>query len=115
MKKLIGGIARSCLAFVAIGAGASLGASLREFGPIVVILLPGLFCLVGGTAMAGLGALYLVRLRRVVDLALQMLRGRDKIEASEIARKLSLSEYDVRRYLAQGLRQGIIKGDAQIV
>ena len=83
-------------------------------GPAGSIIL-GLLCLAGGGVMIYFGARYLSRRKSVAEIALQLLREEDKINAGDLARRLGMSEVTARQYIAEAQRKGVIPFKADIV
>ena len=108
MKRFVWGII-----LAVFGAMAALGGASQGNNPQGVV--GGVFMVAGGVAMIFYGQKFLRRRKLAAEWALQMLREKDKISALEIARQLGVSEVDVRGYLADSQRQGLIPLKADIV
>jgi len=85
-----------------------------KHGPASSVVI-GLLFLTGGGLLIFFGSKYLKQKKTVAEFALQMLHKDGKIDAYEIARRLDISEVDVRVYIAEYLKKGIIPFKAEIV
>lgn len=94
------------------GALAVLGGLMQGNNPQGVV--GGVLMVGGGGLMAYYGQRYLAAKKAATEIALQMLRQNDKIDAAELARRVGGSEVDVRGYLAESQRKGLIPFKAEI-
>lgn len=75
----------------------------------------GIIMLIGGGFLTYYGYKHLDGVKQAGSFALQMIREDGKIDVSEIARRIGVSEVDIRMYLAESQRKGIIPFNAEIV
>jgi hypothetical protein len=68
----------------------------------------------GGGTLIYFGKRFLRRKKVATEIALQMLRKTDKIDAADVARRVGMSEVDVRCYLMESQRKGLIPFKADI-
>jgi hypothetical protein len=75
----------------------------------------GVMMLIGGGVLTYYGNQYLKRVKQTASFALEMIREDGKIDASQIAQRIGVSEVDIRMYLAESQRKGVIPFKAEIV
>lgn len=75
----------------------------------------GFMMLIGGGVLTYYGNQYLKRVKQASAFALEMIREEGKIDASQIAQRIGVSEVDIRMYLAESQRKGVIPFKAEIV
>ena len=75
----------------------------------------GVMMLIGGGVLTYYGNQYLKRVKQAASFALEMIREDGKIDASQIAQRIGVSEVDIRMYLAESQRKGVIPFKAEIV
>ncbi len=75
----------------------------------------GFMMLIGGGVLTYYGNQYLKRVKQASEFALEMIREEGKIDASQIAQRIGVSEVDIRMYLAESQRKGVIPFKAEIV
>ncbi len=76
----------------------------------------GVLLLIGGGTLIFFGAQYLKRLKTVTTFALQMIReDGGKIDAGLLAQRMGISEVDIRVFLAESQRKGVIPFKVDIV
>ena len=82
---------------------------------VTAVFFLGIFAVLGGSILLYYGIRYKRGLRVVSEIALKMLTQEGKIQAVDIARKVGLSEFDVRLYINDSQRKGVIPFKADIV
>jgi len=109
MTRLICGIVLAVLGLLSV-----VSAGNNPQGPAPSIIV-GLLFLAGGGTLIFFGARYLSRRRTVIGFALQMLRTDGKINGGELSQRCGMNEVDIRGYLNDAQRKGIIPFRADIV
>ena len=109
MKRLVWGIVIAVLGVLSL-----IGSGRNPQGPAGSIIF-GILALAGGGVMIYFGALYVKQKKTVLEMALQLLREVDKINAGELARRLGVSEVTAREHIAAAQRKGTIPFKAEIV
>lgn len=108
MKRKVWGIILVVLGILIV---ISAGRNQERFVKAIVI---GLLCVAGGSLMYYLGKRYLSQKKAVAEIALQMLRDENKINAGSIAQRLGVSEVDVRQYITDAQHKSTIPMKVEI-
>jgi hypothetical protein len=105
MKRFVWGI---CLVVIGIlGLIGSKGNGDSILGSFVM--------LIGGGVLTFYGNQYVQRVKQTAVFALGMIREDGKIDSNQIAQRIGVSEVDIRMYLAESQRKGVIPFKAEIV
>ena len=75
----------------------------------------GILMMAGGGVMIFFGQRHLSRIKLTAEFGLQMLREDGKINAVDLAHRVGVSEVDVRGYMTDAQRKGLIPFKADIV
>jgi hypothetical protein len=105
MKRFAGGIALMVLSILAF-VGDTKGHDMTGTGFLMFII---------GGVLTYYGHQYLEHEKQASAFALEMIREEGKIDASQIAQRIGVSEVDIRVYLAESQRKGVIPFKAEIV
>ncbi len=73
------------------------------------------FMIAGGGVMIFFGSRYIRRSKAVAEIVFQMLRQDGKIHAGDLANRLGFSEVDVRAYIIDSQKKGLVPVKADIV
>ncbi len=104
MKRYVWGIILFVFGFLSL-----FGAMEKhELGPSFVFLVPGVL-------LAYFGKKYLNEWKQTTEMALQMIRDDRQIDAFEISKRLGISEINIRLYLLEAKKKGIIPNEAEII
>jgi hypothetical protein len=109
MAKLIWGIVIAIFGLIFF---ATAGNNTQGPGGSIIM---GMLSLAGGGLMIFFGARYLNRSKTITGFALQMLHSDNKIDANELAQRLGMNEIEIRKYLSDAQRKGIIPFKADII
>jgi len=74
----------------------------------------GAFIIISGIVLIYFGYQWIDKGKQTTTLALNMIRDNGKIDAAQLAQQMGLSEIDVRIYIAEAQRKGIITFKAEI-
>ncbi len=75
----------------------------------------GFIMLVGGGILTYYGNKYKTKVKQTAEFALQMIRSDGKIDARELAQQVGVSEVDIRSFIAESQRKGVIPFKTEIV
>ena len=75
----------------------------------------GLALIIAGAFLTYIGNRYKNKAKQTSELALQMLRENEKIDAIKLAQRLNISEVDIRGYIVESQRKGIIPFNVEII
>lgn len=78
-------------------------------------ILGSIMFLIAGAILTYYGNKYKNEFKQTSEFALQMMRDDGKIDARELAQQVGVSEVDIRSYLAESQRKGVIPFKATIV
>jgi hypothetical protein len=105
MSKFYWGIALIALAVLIL-----MNRNPREDSAGIAVLM-----LIGGGVLIYYGNQYIKRVKQTSAFALEMIREEGKIDARQIVQRIGVSEVDIRMYLIESQRKGIIPFNAEIV
>jgi len=105
MKRFVWGIILVVLGMLAI-IGANGDDSAGGGGVLMLII---------GGILSYFGYQYNNKVKQTSEFALQMIRDDGKIDARELAQQVGVSEVDVRTYIAESQRKGVIPFKTDIV
>ena len=71
--------------------------------------------LLSGGALAFFGWQHTKRSKEAAGIALQMIREEGKLDAAQLAQRMDMSEVDIRGFVAEAQRKGIISFKVEIV
>ena len=71
--------------------------------------------LFGGGALAFFGWRHMKQSKEAIGIAFQMIRDDGNLNAAQLAQRMGLSEVDVRGFVAEAQRKGIISFKVEIV
>ena len=108
MKRFVWGIVLIVLGFLALMGSSDVPNSSDAVTGAFMFLI-------GGGVLTYYGNRYLTQVKQTTAFALQMIRENGKIDASEIAQRMGLSEVDIRVFLAESQRKGVIPFKVDIV
>ncbi len=109
MKRFVWGIVLATLGALAIIGGLT-GPSSNPGGVVGGVLMAA-----AGGVLTHFGNQYRERRKHATEIALQMLRQAERIDAAELGRQLGVSEVDIRGYIAESQKTGLIPLKADIV
>ncbi|MBF0220545.1 MAG: hypothetical protein HQL49_13605 [Gammaproteobacteria bacterium] len=75
----------------------------------------GFMFLIAGAILTYYGNKYKNELKQTSEFALQMIRDDGKIDARELAQRVGVSEVDIRMYIAESQKKGVIPFKADIL
>jgi hypothetical protein len=110
MKRLVWGII-----LIAIGVVSFAAVPMKTTQDPVASIVGGFLFVAGGGMLAYFGQRYRSRKSAVTDASFQMLKEREKIDAAELSRRLGFSETEVRQYIMESQRAGLLPLKAEIV
>ncbi len=110
MKRFIWGSGLMALGFVIFIEAVNDGNDGND--PIIGL---GFVLFILGAGLTYYGYEYKEQLKQTAEFALQMIRDGGKIDARELAQRSGISEVDIRSYIAESQRKGMIPFKVDIV
>ena len=108
MKRFVSGIVLVVIGLIGLMGSIDVPNSSSAVKGAFMLLIP-------GGVLTYYGNRYLTQVKQTTAFALQMIRENGKIDAFEIAQKMGLSEVDIRVFLAESQRKGVIPFKVDIV